>query len=58
VPVVNNELYEMWLPVAFVVELALERPLAWALVAAHLYLFLPNLRLRTAVTLRVLEPSP
>jgi hypothetical protein len=27
-------------------------------VAAHLYLFLPNLRLRTAVTLRVLEPSP
>jgi 4-hydroxybenzoate polyprenyltransferase len=58
VPVINNELYEMWLPVAFAVQLALARPILWLLVAAHVYCFLPNLRVRMAVTLKVLEPSP
>jgi 4-hydroxybenzoate polyprenyltransferase len=58
VPVVNNELYEVWLPTAFAVQLAILHPVLWLLVVGHLYLFLPNMRLRSAVTLKVLEPSP
>lgn len=58
VPTVNNELYEAWLPMAFAVQLAILRPILWLLVAAHLYLFLPNMRVRAGVTLKVLEPSP
>jgi hypothetical protein len=58
VPVINNELYEVWLPTAFAVQLAIAHPALWLLVAAHIYGFFPNLRVRMAVTLKVLEPSP
>lgn len=57
VPVVNNEIYEMWLPVALAVQLALMHLWLWLLVAAHVYLFLPNLRVRWGITLKTSEPS-
>lgn len=57
VPVINNELYEVWLPVALAGQLAIRDPWLWTLVLAHIYLFLPNLKVRLAITLKVLEPS-
>jgi len=57
IPVANNELHEMWLPVLFAVQLALASPVLWWLVAAHVYLFFPNIRTRFLITLKVLRPA-
>jgi 4-hydroxybenzoate polyprenyltransferase len=57
VPILNNEIYEVWLPLAFACQLALAEPVLWLLVAAHVYLFFPNIRTRVLVTLEVLKPA-
>jgi glycosyltransferase involved in cell wall biosynthesis len=54
-PMINNELYEVWLPLGLVIQLALGSPILWLLAAAHLTLFWPNTAARWHVAVRALR---
>jgi 4-hydroxybenzoate polyprenyltransferase len=56
VPLVNNEVYEVWLPFAFALQLAVTHPWLWLLVAAHVILFFQNVRARLAGESGLFEP--
>jgi 4-hydroxybenzoate polyprenyltransferase len=58
VPIVSNEVYEVWLPFAFAVELALRVPVLWLLVVAQAALFFPNLRSRFGGLSALLRSRP
>jgi len=57
IPLINNDLYEVWLPLGLAVQLALMRPWLWLLVLAQVLLFLPNSRARLDDALRSLRPT-
>jgi glycosyltransferase involved in cell wall biosynthesis len=58
IPIVNNELYEVWLPLGLALQLAVEHPPAWLFVAAQILLFLPSIRTRLADVRRTLATLP
>lgn len=45
-PILNNEIYEVWLPLGLAIQIALTFPRLWPLVVLHLLLFLPNIHVR------------
>jgi len=57
IPVVNNEIYEAWLPFGLAIALALRQPALWLLVATQTVLFFPNLRARAIGAWRTLRPE-
>lgn len=58
IPIVNNEIYEVWLPLALVVDLLRVSPWAFPVAAAHLWLFWPNIAVRLGSAWRLLVPAP
>lgn len=58
IPIVNNELYEVWLPLGLALQLAIRHPAAWLFVAAQILLFLPGIRTRLTDVRRTLATLP
>jgi glycosyltransferase involved in cell wall biosynthesis len=57
VPVVNNEIYEVWLPLAFAVQLAVRSPVLWLLPIVQVVVFWTNLRNRAGSLTALLPDS-
>ncbi|MGH9173968.1 MAG: glycosyltransferase, partial [Vicinamibacterales bacterium] len=57
IPLVNNEIYEVWLPFGLALQLAITNPPVWLLLAVQTVAFFPNIRKRLADARRALLPG-